>query len=369
MQIHNRTFFSLLFFFLAGLFSAAEAQTVYAKTGTWPVGEADGIAVWIDFAHPSQSLIIGASPWKGLATFHLDGSLVEVVNFGKPRGAGGVDVRYGFPLQGRRVPLIVTTHEEANTLRIFTMDPETRLLQEISGDKIALNVNPYGCCLYHSRKNGKYYVFVTSREGLIEQRELYDNGHGKVDSRLVRSINIMPVPVEGESPKTEACVADDQYARVYFSQENDCKIWRYGAEPEDGDKRSLMDMARIKEGDNVEGLAIYQDGKRGGYLLISIQGSWKYKIYTREDNKYLATFEAMTADSSRLIESHDCIEVINMDLGPLFPAGFMVTQNANNPCGRHYQVIPWPAIAGLFDLKINSTYNPFAEEITGGERP
>ena len=363
MRISKQIFITILISCLFSINSILNAQTVYAKVGTQPVGEADGIAVWIDFEHPSKSLIIGASPKKGLATFNLDGSLVEVVNFGKARGAGGVDVRYGFPFNGKKIALVVTTHEKANTLRIFTVDPETRLLKEISGEKTALKISPYGSCLYHSKKTGKYYVFITNRDGFIEQRELYDNGHGKVDSKLVRSLNIMPVPIEGESPKTEACVADDEYGRVYFSQENDCKIWRYGAEPQDGDKRNLMDNAKMKDGDNVEGLAIYQNGKKDGYLLASIQGSWKYKIYKRDSNEFIGTFEAMKADSSGLIESHDCIEVINLDLGELFPAGFMVTQNANNACGNHFQVVPWPAIAKLFNLKINTDFNPWANEI------
>ena len=361
MRISKQIFVTILLLCLFSMNTALNAQTVYAKVGTQPIGEADGIAVWINFEHPSESLIIGASPAKGLATFKLDGSLVEVVNFGKARGAGGVDVRYGFVLNGKKIPLVLTTHEKANTLRIYTIDPVTHLLKEISGEKIALKVSPYGCCLYHSKKSGKFYAFVTSREGLIEQLELYDNGNGKVDCKTVRSINIMPVPIDGESPKTEACVADDEYGRVYFSQENDCKIWRYGAEPQDGNKRNLMDMAKINDGDNVEGLAIYQDGKKDGYLLISIQGSWKYKIYTRDTNERLATFNAMTADSSGLIESHDCIEVVNMNLGPEFPNGFMVTQNANNACGRHFQVIPWQPIAKLFNLKINNRFNPYAE--------
>ncbi len=51
------------------------------------------------------------------------------------------------------------------------------------------------------KKDGKYYVFITSREGFIEQWEIYDNGKAKVDAKLVRELNIMPKPIEGVSPK------------------------------------------------------------------------------------------------------------------------------------------------------------------------
>ena len=145
---------SALLFFVFFNYTNSAAQTVFAKIGTQPIGEADGIAVWINFNNPEKSLIIGASPRKGLATFNLDGSLVEVVNFGDYRGAGGVDVRYDFPLNGEKIPLIVSTYEKANTLRIFTIDPKTRLLKEISGEKIALTISPYGSCLYHRKKAG-----------------------------------------------------------------------------------------------------------------------------------------------------------------------------------------------------------------------
>ena len=304
-------------------------------------------------------MIIGASPGKGLGTFNLDGSLREVVNFGKG-GAGEVDVRYNFPLGDEKISIIVSANNKRNTIRIFTVNSDTRLLEEITGNEATLKIRAYGSCLYHSRKTGKYYLFVTSREGFIEQWELFDSGEKKVDAKLVREINILPEPIESVSPTTEACVADDEFGWVYFSQENECNIWRYGAEPEDGSIRKLMDNARITEDDDVEGLAIYHTNNGDGYLIASVQGSWKYKVYNRkEPNKYIGTFNVIATDSSSIVESHDCIELINRNLGAEFPSGLMVVQNGNNACGRHFQLIPWQSIANLFELTIDSTHNPY----------
>ena len=331
---------------------SASAQTSKAKTGTLPIGGADGVALWIHPSDPSKSMVIGADPGKGLGTFDLDGRLIQVVNFGIG-GASEVDVRANFPLGNKTTTLIASANNKKNTLRQFTVDPVTRLLQEVTGKKASLKINAYGSCLYHSHKTGKFYVFVTSREGGIEQWEIFDNGQSKVDAKLVREINIMPEPQEDVTPKTEACVADDELGWVYFAQENECNIWRYGAEPTDGDTRKLVDSAKIKDGDNVEGLAIYHDDPPNGYLIASIQGSWKYKIYTRgETNAPIGTFDVMIADGSGLIEAHDCIEVTHLSLGPDYPHGLMVTQNANNACGSHFQLIPWESIAKLFDLKL-----------------
>ena len=340
---------------------AADLQTAKAKTGTWPIGSADGVAVWIHPADPSKSMIVGADPKKGLGTFNLDGSLIEVVNFGTG-GAGEADVRYNFPLGGEKVSIVVSANNKRNTLRVFKVNPDSRLLEEITGNEAALKIKAYGSCMYHSLKTGRFYAFITSKEGLVEQWEIFDGGKAKVDAKLVRQINIMPQPKEGVSPKTEACVADDEHGWVYFSQEDECNIWRYGAEPEDGDVRKLVDCAKINKGDNVEGLAIYHVGKKNGYLIASLQGSWKYKIYSRtDDNKYIGMFNVMTADGSGLVESHDCIEITNVNLGPEFPFGLMVTQNAKNACGDHFQLVPWQSIAGLFNLKNDLTYDPRSE--------
>ncbi len=352
MKTLNQITGLILFFSFLIINENIFAQITYAKISTTSIGGADGVAIWINYNDPSQSMVIGADPGKGLGTFNLDGSLIEVVNYGKG-GAGEVDVRYHFPLGEREIPLIAGANNKENYLRIFTINPETRLLEEITGEKAHFKINAYGSCLYHSKKTGKFYSFITSREGLIEQWELFDDGHGKVNARLVREINIMPDTTVGLNPKTEACVADDELGWVYFSQEEECMIWRYGAEPEEGDKRLLVDVAKMKDGDNVEGLAIYNTGEGKGYLVASVQGSWKYKIYTRTDPyTLLGTFQVMKADSTGIVESHDCIEIANIDFGSLFPRGFMVTQNANNACGRHFQLVPWSNIAGLFGLNV-----------------
>ena len=348
----------LALFCLTSVFISTNSysQTVQAKVGTWPIGKADGVAIWIHPEDPSQSIILGADPSKGLGTFDLTGKLIEVVNFAGG-GAGGVDVRYNFPLGDEKISIVASGNNKKNILRFYKVNPETRLLEEITGENVAVGVNAYGCCLYYSADKDKYYVFVTSREGLIEQFEIYDNGNKKVDAKLVRSINILDGADKELDPKTEVCVADDELGYVYISQEMECMIWKYGADPEDGNERKLMDMAKIADEDNVEGLAIYHVGDKGGYLVASVQNSFKYKVYKRGgNNKYIGMFDAIAADSTK-IDSNDCIEITNLNCGENFPQGFMLTQNVNNDCGRHFQVIPWQPIANLFDLKTSFKYD------------
>ncbi len=358
MIVQKKNVCLFIVIFICCLSQMTYSQTVAATTGTMSIGKADGVAIWLHPTDPSQSIIIGADPTKGLGTFNLDGSLIEMVNFGFS-GAGEVDVRYNFPIDGKSVSLIASAHENKNEMRFFTVDPETRLLKEITGNKINLGINAYGSCLYHSKTTGKFYSIITSREGLIEQWEIFDNGNGKIDGKLVRELNILPEPQGQLSPKIEACVADDELAWLYICQEKECMIWKYGAEPEDGGRRKLVDNAEIVDGDNVEGLAIYHIGRESGYIIASIQGSWKYKVYDREDNnRYIGIFNIVAADSSGIIEAHDCIEVTNINLGPGFPNGLMVTQNSKNACGAHWQLIPWQSIANELRIRVDLSYDP-----------
>jgi len=358
MKVQKKSVCLINVIFICCFPQMAYSQTVAATESTMSIGKADGVAIWLHPTDLSQSMIIGAHPSKGLGTFNLDGSLIEVFNFGFS-GAGEVDVRYNFPLDGNPVSLVASAHEVKNEMRFFTVDPETRLLKDITGNKINLGINAYGSCLYHSKVTDKFYSFITSREGLIEQWEVFDNGDGKVDGNLVREWTIMTDKQEQLDPKIEACVADDEFGWVYISQEKECLIWKYGAEPEDGAKRKLVDNAKIVEGDNVEGLAIYHIGRENGYLLASIQGSWKCKVYDRSNNnKYIGIFDIVTADSSGIVEAHDCIEVTNVKLGSEFPDGLMVTQNSNNDCGAHWQLVPWKSIANELGLKVDLNFDP-----------
>ena len=60
-----------------------------------------------------------------------------------------------------------------------------------------------------------------------------DNGAGAVDATRVRG----PWGVGGA---VEACVADDELGHLYLAAE-DVGIWKYGAEPDAGSGRTLVD--------------------------------------------------------------------------------------------------------------------------------
>jgi len=326
---------------------------VGAAVSTQPVGEADGVAIWRNPAAPAKSTVIGALPGQGLAVFNLKGELIQKIRFPKA-GAGEVDVREGFPLGNDTISLVAGGVKNGYLIYAYRVVPATGKLQSVLPEKpIATVVNPYGSCLYHSKKSGKFYLFITSKSGDIEQYHLSDDGAGKLAAKRVRTIHHRQLG----NPVIEACVCDDESGWLFISQENECKIWRYDAEPDgDTDSPFLVDMARIAPGDNVEGLAIVPTGVGSGYLIASIQGSWTYKVYDRRPpHKLISSFQVSTprtpSGKSLLVTSHDCIEATNANLGPAFPHGLFVTQDASGTQGPRYEFVPWKMITDSIETK------------------
>lgn len=157
------------------------------------------------------------------------------------------------------------------------MNPDTRLLENVAGAAIKPTNTAYGTCMYHSPTSGKYYVFITSYGGRVEQWELFDNGGGQIEGTQVRSFSTGSV--------AEGCVADDVSARLYLSEES-VGIWRYGAEPSAGSSRIKVDAVSSKGWlrADVEGLTIYYTNNSNGYLIASSQGNSTFAVYERSGN-------------------------------------------------------------------------------------
>ena len=184
-------------FFLAGVIGAwlvadCRAGTTVqpeARVQTAPVPHkgdaADDPAVWIHPQDPGLSLILGTDKLGGLRTYNMDGSELEVVSDGtKPNN---VDVLYGFKLNGRKVDLAVATvrgGKKRMGAKVWAIDPATRRLSDVT-DGTSIRVlggkEPMGACGYRSARTGRFYFFVSSEKGYVEQYELTDTGGGRVN--------------------------------------------------------------------------------------------------------------------------------------------------------------------------------------------
>ncbi|MBI3858160.1 MAG: phytase [Planctomycetes bacterium] len=327
--------------------------TVEATVETAPVRHsgdaADDPAIWVHPSDPSKSLILGDDKGGGLCVYGLDGRELQVLD--DVKHLNNVDLRYGFPLAGsfadgtahERVDLVGVGNQTDRTLRFYKIHAAAGRL-EPAGEIAGLGLVPYGSCMFRSAKSGKYSYFVNDRAGLTQQWELHDGGSGRVAGSKTREFKLGSI--------VEGCVADDALGFFYIAEEN-VAIWKYGAEPGDGDARVRVDTAgkggHLKA--DIEGLALYDAGGGRGYLLASSQGSSTFVIYERGGtNKYVGSFRIGDGAVDG-VSGTDGIEVTSAALGPAFSKGLFVAQddvNTRPAANQNYKLVPWEAIASKF---------------------
>lgn len=327
-------------FLAAGLPSAAWAQTVSpAAKGEDPsAGDQDDMCFWIHPSDGSRSTMISSDKDnRKIFVYDNAGKTVQAVDdVGKP---GNIDLRYGFPLGKRTVDIVAFNDRDASKIRVYRVEPETRMLSRVDDGKIRTGEN-YGFALYHSRKTGKFYGLTTSKRGNIEQYELRDDGSGRVRGVRVRAWRI---------GKTEAAVFDDGAATLFIAGEED-GIWRLGAEPDAPTPGKLI----VKPGEHgtkedFEGITIYHLPGGKGYLIQSSQGNDRFAVF---DLKAPYAFRGLFSVSGA--GSTDGIDVTNVNIGGSFTKGCFALHDG----GAGNLMVKWEEIARRLDLKIDTTWSP-----------
>jgi len=288
------------------------------------------------------STIIGTDKDSGLAVYDLSGNELQFLDDGRLNNVG---LRYGFPLSGNSVDLVTAGNQSDSTIAIYRVSPETRGLESVAARPIR-TCSPYGSCMYRSPISGKFYYFVNSREGAVEQWELYDNGAGKVEAQRVRAFEL--------SYRPEGCVADDNYGYLYVGVE-EIGIWRFQAEPDAGTEHIVIDHTGL-DGHltaEVEGLAIYYSDHRSGYLIASSQGSNEFVVYQRKpSNEYVTSFKIVAGNRIDGVSHTDGIDVASFYLGPKFPKGVFVAQDdSNDGSNQNFKLVSWESIAKAMNGK------------------
>ena len=222
----------------------------------------------------------------------------------------------------------------------------------VAARDINVGITVYGSCMYKNINTGDVYAIVNDKEGNVEQYQLIDNGDSLVDVILVRTLKL--------SSKLEGCVADDLLGYLYIGEEEK-GIWKYGANPSDGDIGSLVDEVGAHLTADVEGLTIYYSGDSTGYLIASSQGNNTYAVYKREgENSYIGQFAIVEGNTIDGTSGTDGIDVCNMYLGANFSQGIFVVQDGRNDVGnQNFKAVPWENIASAFNpsLAVNPNWD------------
>jgi 3-phytase len=325
---------------------------VPAIVGTEPVRNpgdaADDPAIWIHPEEASRSTVIGTDKLGALAVYDLTGEELHRYEDGEHNN---VDVRYGYRIDGTPTDLVVSSDRASESLRIYSVDPSTRGLADLTGDT-GVPIEPYGLCLYAPAPD-RLYVFVTDVESGLQQWELELQANGTFDARHIRDL---PMRTQGEG-----CVVDDEGGLVYAAEQS-VGIWRFSADPEAEPDGELLDRTVEEGGEHlvadIEGLAIYHDVNGPRYLLASSQGNNTFVVYELEPFAYAGRFAVTKGEVDGAIET-DGIEVTNVSLGEPFDGGLFVAQDGQPETEtQNFKLVAWEAIAEELDLVVDTTWSP-----------
>jgi 3-phytase len=308
---------------------------------------ADDPAIFVHPTDPARSVIITTDKKAGLYVYDLAGKPLQFLPDGK---MNNVDLRGGFKLGGRTVTLVTASDRTHKSIALYTLDPDTRMLTNVAdGVQATALSDPYGLCMYQSRK-GPTYVFISDPDGGVRQWKLVATPAGKVRAEQVRDLKF--------DTQTEGCVTDDETGALYVAEE-DIALWKLGAEPSAGQAKTAV--VRIKDNpalkDDLEGVGLYAQKGGKGYLVVSSQGNNSYALFKREgDNAYVGSFTVIADGASGIdgVSETDGLDVTSASLGVGLEGGVFVAQDGRNvspPENQNFKLVPWSTIAERLGLK------------------
>jgi 3-phytase len=305
-----------------------------AAVATAIADAADDPAIWRNPRAPGKSLIVATDKKAGLNVYALNGDLISSYPAGR---VNNVDLRQ----VGRRVIVVASDrNDKANgKLAVFDLDPQSGTLKPIG----ILPVGPgeaYGVCLSKPAR-GPLTAFLVMKAGDIRQVEL-DLG-ATPTATVVRSMKL--------ATQSEGCVVDDRNATLYVGEE-DVGIWKFGARRTDA-----VEPVSVAKADgqrlviDTEGLALAQEGARGGYLIASSQGDSAYAVWRLADLSYAGRFRITANGAIGGTSETDGIEASTASF-PGYPGGLFIAQDGDNlPAAQNFKLVRWADVKKALKLR------------------
>ncbi|MEM1320484.1 MAG: phytase [Bacteroidota bacterium] len=295
---------------------------VYPVIETEPVRNADDaaddIAIYIHPDDPDKQVIIGTNKQAGLVLYDNQGKIINEYPIGR---INNVDLRQQVDWNEEAITIVGGSNRSNNSIVFYRLDEEEMTLEALHDQPVFSRVNEvYGFCMYQSEE---CYAFVVGKDGVVEQWLLRPKGNGMLRAEMVRSFDV--------GGQCEGLVADDGLKVLYVGEEAE-GVWKYGAEPDQGETRTKVELirenTRLKA--DIEGLTIYYKELNNGYLIVSSQGNNSYAVYDRQgDNRYLGSFKIKANDRFGGTSETDGIDVTSKPFGA-YPRGVFIAQDGNN---------------------------------------
>ncbi|MBD3832998.1 phytase [Brevundimonas bullata] len=313
----------------------AAAPVVAAAVETTSTGEASSGVIVLG-AEARQHRLVSAAGLSGLEVFDLTGARVGGVPAGE---AGGLDVRYGFPIKGRPETLLVSTDKTDNALRFFAMRNGAPV--EVGARAVPLGFAVEDVCLLRNASDGGLYAVAVGDGGEIEQLLLYADAEGRVDARSARRINL--------PSKVKYCVADDATGQLYVSQQA-VGVWRFNGDPEADAAPALVDAAGLGRISEESGsLALYDGGQGARYLVATDASSGRLFVYDHgADDAYVGA-ASLTGRGGEAVKEPGALQVVGAPLAGL-PSGALLVTDEDAPEGANYKLVSIAALTEALNL-------------------
>ncbi|WP_165865649.1 phytase [Vallicoccus soli] len=293
---------------------------------------ADDPAVWVHPTDPARSLVLGNDKKGALETYDLSGRRLQRIT-SSTAFWGNVDVRGD-----------VVAAWNGGGVRVYRVDPRTRLLQPATeGSGVVPTVGGEGLCLWQGPD--ALHVVAIARSGVLRQYRLTDDDRdGRVDGELVRRVDV--------GSEAEGCAADDGTGALYVSEE-DVALWRYGADPASGARRTAVDRVapRGRIAADAEGVTVAGDLVVVSAQATGVRDASLFHAYDRRTGAHVRTFRVVGGPGADDCDATDGVAAHEGYLGPRFPRGLLVCQDGHNAApggsGRQaFTLVRWERVTG-----------------------
>lgn len=285
--------------------------------------------------------LLAATSLGGIETYGPDGGRRGAAPAGE---ATGLDVAYGFDLNGRSITLAAVTDSQAHALRLFEVTPQG--LAEVGPGPIGLGFAGENVCFYRHALDGALYAFVVGDGGEVDQQLVYADAQGRANLRPVRRIHV-PSPVK-------QCVADGAGGVVYASEET-VGIWRFNADPEADVAAVLIDSPRFGRIDEeVGGLALYDGGPGARWLLASDASAGRVNLYDRQrDDAYVGSVRIAPAGGGEPVGEPGPLFALSH--APGWDGGVLLVTDEDGP---NLKAVAFADVARALDLATGAPVDP-----------
>ena len=297
--------------------------------------KADDPAVWVNWADPTGSLILGTNKDEGLHVYNLSGEELQFLDVGR---VNNVDLRGN---------LAVASNDETNSVSWFAIDPATATVSHI-GDTPTTKDEPYGICA--GLLDEVFYAMPTYKDGLVQV-------WAAPEDKVAEGVDLVAEIQVGQFGKRqlEGCVFDEANDQVFVGEEEH-GIWKldlsdWTAAP--------VSVDTIAAGNglvaDVEGLDIWTGQTGEGYLVASAQAADRFVVYDLKAPHAPRGVFTVTASADGSIDAVTHTDGLDVNSAPLpgFPNGLLVVQDDGNPdsgVDQNFKLVDWTLIRDALGL-------------------